>query len=333
MNNRNQQIQQSEPKERKVSFSEYVNSKLGQNLINNVIKNPAKRDAFVTAIVSAVSVNPALAECTAPSIISAALQGASLGLAPSPQLGQFFMVPFKNKAKYDKDGKLIKPETLDAVFVPGYKGYIQLAYRSGQYLDIDARPVVDGEYRGLDKFTGRPVFQWIEDDTIREQMAVVGYMAYFELVNGARKVLYWSREKMINHADRYAPAFSKNATGGKYPKVSFEDYLAHNYAQKDEWLYSSFWYKDFDGMACKTMLRQLITKWGPVSVEMETAIDQDSRSEAEGVDFSTDISAAALPPAPPAAAYLPQQTEPEQEPEAAPQPEEGAPEGMSLDDL
>lgn len=179
----------------------------------------------------------------------------------------------------------------------GDKGYIQLAYRSGQYIDLDARPVVDGEYKGLDKYTGRPLFEWIEDDAIREQLPVVGYMAYFELVNGARKVLYWSKEKMLAHADRYSPAFSRDATGGRYPKVSFADYEAGNYPSKDAWLYSSFWYKDFDAMACKTMLRQLISKWGPVSIEMETAITQDAANEAAGVDYSADFGSVALPPA------------------------------------
>lgn len=269
----------------KMTFSQYANSKTGMALISNAIKNPQKREAFTTAIISAVATNPGLQECTAPSIISAALQGVAMGLAPSPQLGQFYMVPFKNK----KEGTTV------ATFVPGYKGYIQLAYRSGQYLDIDARPVVDGEYKGLDRYTGRPLFEWIEDDSLREQLPVVGYMAYFELVNGARKVLYWSREKMLAHADKYSPAFSRYATTGRYPKVSFEDFQAGNYPKNDEWKYSSFWYKDFDGMAIKTMLRQLITKWGPVSIEMESAINQDSQNEAQGVDYEADFSAAALP--------------------------------------
>ena len=333
--NNNMQIQQAPPQ--RMSFSQYVSSKSGKSLISNVIRDQKKQDAFVTAITAAVSVNPQLAECTAPSIISAALQGVALGLAPSPQLGQFYMVPFKNKAKTDRDGNIIKPESTEAVFVPGYRGYIQLAYRSGQYLDIDARPVVDGEYRGLDRITGRPVFEWIEDDTIREQMAVVGYMAYFELINGAKKVLYWSREKMIAHADRYSPAFSRDAvTKGEFQKASFEDYLAGNYPKKDEWKYSSFWYKDFDTMACKTMLRQLITKWGPVSVEMSTAIDQDTMSEAKGVDYAADLSDAAIPAAPaiapaseaPAAIQEEITEEPKQE---APVTE--SPEAVDWDDL
>lgn len=275
--------------QKKMTFSEYVNSKTGMTLIGNAIKEPRKRDAFVTAIIGAVSTNPDLQECVAPSIISAALQGVSMGLAPSPQLGQFYMVPFKNK----KDGTTL------AKFVPGYKGYIQLAYRSGQYADLDARPVVDGEYKGLDRVTGRPVFEWIEDDAIREQRPVVGYMAYFELINGAKKVIYWSKEKMLNHADSYSPAFSREAVNTpRFSKVSFADYEAGNYPSVDEWKYSSFWYKDFDGMAIKTMLRQLITKWGPVSIEMETAIVQDAQNEAEGVDYGADFSAAALPPSP-----------------------------------
>ena len=312
----NEQLQNRQPQ--RMSFSAYANSKTGQALISNAIRDPRKRDAFVTAIVSAVATNPGLQECTAPSIISAALQGVSMGLAPSQQLGQFYMVPFKNK----------KAGTTEATFVLGYKGLVQLAYRSGQYIDLDARPVVDGEYKGLDRFTGRPLFEWIEDDALREQLPVVGYMAYFELTNGARKVLYWSKEKMLAHADRYSPAFSRDATGGRYPKVSYADYEAGNYPKNDEWKYSSFWYKDFNGMAIKTMLRQLITKWGPVSIEMQNAIVQDTQNEAQGVDYGAPegFAEAALPPAP--------VLEPEPQPEAQEQPTEPeSGEAVSLDEL
>lgn len=279
-------IVQQQPQ--RLSFSAYIASPTGQKLIGNAISDRRKREAFATAIISAVASNPALQGCTAPSIISAALQGVAMGLAPSPQLGQFFLVPFRDK----------KTGTTKATFVPGYRGYIQLAYRSGLYVDLDARPVVEGEYLGLDKLTGRPRFEWIEDDTLREQLPVVGYMAYFELVNGARKVLYWSREKMIRHADRFSPAFSADATGGRYPKVSFDDYLAGNYPKSDEWKYSSFWYKDFDAMSVKTMLRQLITKWGPVSIDLESAIVQDAAAERDGVDFTVVEAAEEDPVAP-----------------------------------
>ena len=328
MANRNQvqQATSAQPEERKMSFSQFVQSKSGQSLIANAIPNQLKREQFATAVISAVSINPELGKCTPSTILSAALQGVALGLAPSPQLGQFYMVPFRDT----------KAGTVNAVFVPGYKGYIQLAYRSGQYADLDARPVVDGEYKGLDRITGRPVFEWIEDDTIREQMAVVGYMAYFELVNGARKVLYWSKEKMIAHADRYSPAFSREAVNTpKFQKVSYEDYLAGNYPKADEWKYSSFWYKDFDTMACKTMLRQLITKWGPVSIEMQTAIDKDTQSEVVGADYGAGFAEAAIPDVPDYVDAEVEDITPEPEPEpeapaAAPAP---AQEAVDLDDI
>ena len=224
--------------------------------------------------------------------MAAALQGVSLGLAPSPQLGQFYMVPFDCWVKDEASGERYKEKR--ATFVPGYKGYIQLAYRSGLYVDIDAQALVEGEYKGRDKYTGRPLFEFLEDDEEREKRAVIGYMAYFELVNGARKVIYWSKEKMVNHADRYSPAFSKSATKGRNAKVSFEDYEAGNYPKEDEWKYSSYWYKDFDGMAAKTMLRQLLTKWGPMSVEMESAIVSDIQAEEEAEE-TYGLAPAALP--------------------------------------
>lgn len=305
----------------RLSFSQYVRSKEGQGLMCNAIDDKRKRDAVTTAIISAVSINPSLLECTYPSIISAALQGISMNLSPSPQLGQFYMMPFKN----NKEG------TFEARFVPGYKGYIQLAYRSGQYVDIDAQPVVDGEYKGRDRQTGRHIFEWIEDYAEAERRPISGYMAFFELINGAKKTLYWPKEKMIAHADRYAPSFSRDATkikarGQWKTKVSFEDFLAGNYPKEDEWMYSSFWYKDFSSMAKKTMLRQLISQWGPVSIEMGNAIIQDTQNEAQGVDYGADFSAAALP--------APQEPDVfEDAAENTPDPPSKAEEQVSLNDI
>lgn len=102
----------------------------------------------------------------------------------------------------------------------------------------------------------------------------------FEYMNGFRKTLYWSKKKMLEHADKYSQAFSKDPKKKKVKNewktlVSYEDYESGKYPKDDEWLYSSFWYKNFDGMAYKTMLRQLISKWGIMSVEMETAYGFD----------------------------------------------------------
>lgn len=215
---------------------------------------------FIASVVSAVQNTPALQECSNTSILSAALLGEALNLSPSPQLGQFYMVPYKKK---NRNGEVV---SVEAQFQLGAKGYKQLAMRTGEYLDLDVIFVREGEYLGRDRQTGKHKFEFIEDDSIREEMPVIGYLAYFELLKGFRKQLYWTRAKMEKHADQYSQAFSLDAyrqlQEGKIPK-------------KDLWKYSSFWYKSFDEMAEKTMIRQLIGKWGIMSIEMSDAYERD----------------------------------------------------------
>lgn len=251
----------------KPKFSVAITTKSYQTLINNTLGDPQRARRFVSAITSAVAVNPALQECEAGTILAGALLGESLNLSPSPQLGQYYLVPFKSKAKYDRQGNLISPEVVKAQFVLGYKGYIQLALRSGAYADLDVMDIKQGEYLGKDPMTGKPRFSFIEDDDERDRLETIGYMAYFEYLNGFRKVIYWSREKMLSHADKYSPAFSAK---------SFQDIQDGKIAEKDMWRYSSFWYKNFDDMAKKTLLRHIISRWGVMSPEMQTAFERDS---------------------------------------------------------
>ena len=251
----------------KPKFSVAITTKGYQTLINNTLGDPQRARRFVSAITSAVAVNPALQECEAGTILAGALLGESLNLSPSPQLGQYYLVPFKSKAKYDRQGNLLSPEVIKAQFVLGYKGYIQLALRSGAYADLDVMDIKQGEYLGKDPMTGKPRFSFIEDDDERDRLETIGYMAYFEYLNGFRKVVYWSREKMLSHADKYSPAFSAK---------SFQDIQDGKIAEKDMWRYSSFWYKNFDDMAKKTLLRHIISRWGVMSPEMQTAFERDS---------------------------------------------------------
>jgi recombination protein RecT len=175
------------------------------------------------------------------------------------------MVPYENK----------KTGISEAQFQIGAKGYIQLAIRSGQYKKIVTSTVKKGELKSYNPITDEYVFEPILDMEVRESLPVIGYYASFTLVNGYTKELYWSKEKMLAHANRYSTAFSLEATKGKYPKVSYEDYLKGKYPEKDEWLYSSNWYKDFDGMAQKTMIRQIISKWGVMSIDLQKAYESD----------------------------------------------------------
>ena len=261
----NNQLTAQKPK-----FSMVIGSDKMQRLINQTLGDKKKAERYTASIMSAVATNPQLSNCEAVSIITGSLLGESLGLAHSPQLGQYYLVPFKVKAKNGI------PEHYDASFILGYKGLIQLAIRSGYYKKINVLEVKKGELKYYNPFSEEIEIEPIQDVDAREKEQTIGYYAMFEYLNGFKKILYWSKAQMIAHADRYSPAFSAGATGGKYPKVSFADYEAGRYDKNDEWFYSSFWYKNFDGMAKKTMLRQLISKWGIMSTDMVQAMESDN---------------------------------------------------------
>ncbi|MCM1545216.1 MAG: recombinase RecT [Ruminococcus sp.] len=251
--------------QQKPKFSVAVTTKGYQNLINNTLGDPQRARRFVSSITSAVAVNPQLQECDAGTILAGALLGESLNLSPSPQLGQYYLVPFNDR----------KSGVKKAQFILGYKGYIQLALRSGSYADLDVMEIKQGEYLGKDAMTGKPKFNFIEDDEMRDGLPTIGYMAFFEYLNGFRKTVYWSKDKMMSHADKYSPAFSKDG----YTKLQNGEI-----ADKDLWKYSSFWYKDFDDMAKKTLLRHIISRWGVMSIEMQTAFERDSSVSEVGVN-------------------------------------------------
>lgn len=226
-------------RQQKTSLTAYLTNDAVKNQINNVIggKNGSR---FVSSIISAVQVNPALQECTNPSILSAALLGESLKLSPSPQLGQYYMVPFNNNKKGYKE----------AQFQLGYKGYIQLAIRSGQYKKLNVLAIKEGELVRFDPLNEEIEVNLIDDEEVREETETIGYYAMFEYTNGFKKAMYWSKKKMEAHALKYSKGYQ---------------------AKKGY----TFWEKDFDAMAYKTMLRQLISKWGIMSIDMLSAMDAD----------------------------------------------------------
>ena len=227
----------------KVTFSAYITSTGIKNKINQLVGDETSGKRFISSIVSAVSTNPSLAECDNASIVSGALLGEALKLSPSPQLGNYYLVPFNDKDK----GKV-------ATFQLGYKGYIQLAIRSGQYKKLNVLAIKEGELVNYDPLNEEIEVNLIEDETKREKAKTIGYYAMFEYVNGFRKAIYWSKEKMEAHALQY----SQDYRADKQKKTSY-----------------TFWSKDFDGMAYKTMLRQLISKWGIMSIDMQTAYESD----------------------------------------------------------
>ena len=243
---------------KKPQFQAVIKSDLYQRNIISTLGDATKAKGFTASVISAVGTNPALSECTPATIISAALLGESLELSPSPQLGHYYMVPYA-------DGK---SGTKNAQFQMGYKGYIQLAIRSGQYKHINVVAIKQGELIKFNPLTEEIEVNLIEDELVREKTPTIGYYAMFELVNGFRKAIYWSKSKMEAHALRYSKG----------------------YAAKKGY---TFWEKDFDGMAYKTMLRQLISKWGIMSIKMQTAMINDMTTISEDgkptYDDSSDI--------------------------------------------
>ena len=234
-------------------FSVAIQKESYQKLIYNTL-GEQKGIRFIAAISSAVANNPKLQECDAGSIIRAALLGESLNLSPSPQLGQYYLIPYQKK------------ETYVAQFQLGYKGYLQLAIRSGYYKKINVLPIKMGELKYFDPLEEQIKVHMIEDEQVRENTDTVGYYAMFEYLNGFKKAIYWSKKKMETHADTYSKAFS----------LKTREKLNHGeLSQWEENKCSSFWYKDFDAMACKTMLRQLISKWGIMSIDLQDAYEKD----------------------------------------------------------
>lgn len=233
-------IQNNITKKPQASFASYVKSDAVLTNISKTLGSATRGKKFVASIISAVNTNKQLQECDFATIVSAGIVGDSLNLSPSPQLGHYYMVPFRDT----KNNRTV------ATFQLGYKGYLQLAIRSGQYKKINVVAVKDGELLSYNPFTEDIEVRAITDPLEREKAPTIGYYGMFELTNGFTKSMYWSKETMEEHAQKYS-----------------KGYAAHKGY--------TFWEKDFDGMAFKTILRQLISKWGIMSIEMQTAIETD----------------------------------------------------------
>ena len=227
-------------KQGKLSFSQYLNAPQVTSLINETLGDKKVAKHFIASISSAVALNPTLQECTPKTILTAALAGQTLNLSPSPQMGHFYMVPFNNT----------KAGAKDAQFIVGYRGMLQLAMRSGQYKNIVISEIKEGELKKYDPINEEYEFEAIQSPQERAKATTIGYYAKLVLINGFTKAIYWTREQMEMHALTYSKGYS---------------------AKKGY----TFWEKNFDEMAKKTMIRQLISKWGIMSIEMQNAFDND----------------------------------------------------------
>lgn len=220
-------------------------------------------DAFVADVVACVQNNENLANCTNKSIFSAALLSKSINLPLTPQLGYAYLVPFNNKKQVE--GKTVYEK--EAVFQMGWKGYVQLALRSNNYRKLLATDVRKGEITGYDPFDDKYEITPLdfEKRTAKDEkgnyiVPIIGYYAKMEMVNGFIKEMYMSHEDMLAYAKKYSKSYREDIDKHK------------NY---------SFWTTKFEDMAKKTMLRQLLGKWGLLTSELEKAYTHDMAIERE----------------------------------------------------
>lgn len=218
------------------------------------------KDAFVASLIDLFTGDKSLQACQPASIVAEALRAATLRLPLNKALGFSYIIVFNNNVK-NPDGTWTKVPT--PTFIPGYKGYIQLAMRTGQYKTINADFVYEGELRKVNKLTGEIAF-----DGEKKSDKIVGYFCYFELLNGFSKTLYVSVEDMANYALRYSPSFK----GKNKPQV--EDLIKA--AQTNQTSTKVGWEGNFNDMGLKTVVRRLLSKYGYLSVEMQDAISKDN---------------------------------------------------------
>ena len=258
-------ITNSQPKR---GFTATISGDAVQKMILSSLKDPRRAASFTSTLISVVNGSYQLQQCEPASIISAALRGEGMNL--SLALGQYSVVPYGTKANYQLS----------------YKGLAQLATRSGQYKDFGVFDVREGEYKGSNPRTRQPVIEWLDDDE-RENLPLAGFYGFYELQNGFFKSIYWTHEKILNHADRYSKAFSKekymNLLAGKLPKQE-ADKLRNGSPWYDEPLSEAH-----QKMCKKTVLIQMLGDGtAPLSLEMSTAIKEETMKESGGEFFYAD---------------------------------------------
>lgn len=213
------------------AFNGFMMNPNTQDYLKSVLKE--KSASFMNNMVALVANNRALQPCKPASIMYVGLKATALGLPLDQNLGFAYAIPYKD----NKAGETV------AQFQMGYKGFIQLALRTGQFSTINATDIREGEISSINRLTGEITFTDVPDRAGRK---IVGYAAFFRLTNGFRKTLYMSVEEITEHAKRYSQTFKSE------------------YTRK-----SSKWTTDFDAMATKTVIKLLLSKYAPLSVEMQ----------------------------------------------------------------
>lgn len=243
------------------NFQAVMNNSYYQSLLQNTLKD--NKGAFTTSLMELFTSDPQLMQCNPNALMSEAVKAAGLRLPINKQLGQAYIVVFKNKDK--ATGQLVPTPTL----IIGTKGYINLALRTNKYININKGTVYEGEFQGFDKVTGSL-------DISGEKLSdvPVGYFAYFKQKSGFEKIMYMTIDEICKFAKTYAPTV-------KFSKITWQELKELAIKQSVEGEGGGLgWFAGFQDMAEKTVLRQLLSSWGELSVDAEQVINADERPSA-----------------------------------------------------
>ena len=222
-----------------LSLQKYINQDAIKARFREILGERA--NTFISAVISLANNNQQLKKASPESITMAGIMAATLNLPINQNLGFAYVIPYNCKVG---DNWVVQ-----AQFQIGYKGIIQLAQRSGQFKTINVSDVKEGEIKEFDRLTGEIIFEWNQD---REKLKTIGYVAYFALLNGFSKSMYKTIDELKEHGLKFSKTFSNEKTRK-----------------------NSLWETDFNSMAFKTMIKLLLGKYAPLSVELERAIIAD----------------------------------------------------------
>lgn len=243
------------------NFQAVMNNSYYQSLLQNTMKE--NKGAFTTSLMELFTSDPQLMQCDPNALMGEAVKAAGLRLPINKQLGQAYIVVFNNKDK--ETGKIIPTPTL----IIGTKGYINLALRTNKYININKGTVYEGEFMGFDKVTGSLD---ISGEKISD--VPVGYFAYFKQKSGFEKIMYMTIDEVCKFAKTYAPTV-------KFSKITWQELKELAIKQSVEGEGGGLgWFAGFQDMAEKTVLRQLLSSWGELSVDAEQVINADERPTA-----------------------------------------------------
>lgn len=239
------------------NFQAVMNNSYYQTLLQNTLKE--NKGTFTTSLMELVTSDESLLQCNPNALMAEALKAASLHLPLNKQLGQCYLLPFKNHG------------VLTPTLVVGTKGYLQLAMRTGKYETINSDVVYEGELKGYDKVTGN-----LDLSGIRTSNVPIGYFAYMKMKNGFSKLLYMSLDEVCLYAKQYSPTvkFKDGVTSETLKNLALKQAAS---GVSD----GVGWYSNFESMALKTVLRRLLSKWGELSIENNDILNIDEAPSAE----------------------------------------------------